>query len=65
MDADAKVVRDRLKLSFEALLVKTNLFQGGPNTFFFSVDNEKSFWAEKYKDSLLSFNGLGTKCVAK
>ena len=61
-DTDAKVENCCLKLY---LLVKTNLCQGGPNTFFFSVDNEKSFWAEKYKDSLLSFNGLGTKCVAK
>jgi len=37
--------------------------KGGPNTVFFSVDNEKAYWAKRYRDQLLSFNGFGTKCV--
>ena len=40
-------------------------FQGGQNTFFYSVENKDSFWARKYRDEIISFRGLGTQCIAK
>ena len=40
-------------------------FQGGQNTFFYSVENQDSFWARQYRDEIISFRGLGTQCIAK
>ena len=50
-------------------IMKIKLFkaalQGGPNTVFFSLDDEDSVWGRQYRDQLLSSAGFGTKCISR